>query len=258
MMMFLFKKVVGALFLPFTVCFLLLAIGMILLWVRTKKLAGIIVISLGVIFLGFMSYGWVPNWLLRPLEYKYPPLIKVDKLPKVKWIVVLGGGHRSDPRIPPSSQPSSASLCRLVEGIRLHHALPGTKLILSGGAILDPVSEAETMANMALAIGVSQENLSLETKSKDTEDQSEFIQKIVAKDPFILVTSAAHMPRSMGLFKRRGMNPIAAPTDFKIKERTQKGISPGDFYPSLEEMDKAQTAIYEYLGMSWAKLRGRI
>ena len=243
---------------PFTVCFLFLFVGMFLLWFRKNKTAGKIILSLGVILLALFSFSWVPDKLLRPLETKYPPLIKLNHLPKVKWIVVLGGGHHSDPRIPVSSRPSAASLCRLVEGIRLHHALPGTKLILSGGAIFDPATEAQSMADTALAIGVSQENLVLEIQSKDTEEQAEFIRKTIAREPFILVTSAAHMPRSVGLFKRVGMNPIPAPTDYKIKERPKKGVSPATFFPSLEEFDKAQTAVYEYLGMAWAKLRGRI
>ncbi len=59
--------------------------------------------------------------------------------------MVLGGGHASAPDLPANSQVNGATLGRLVEGVRLHRAIPGSKLLLSGGAVFDPVPEAEIM-----------------------------------------------------------------------------------------------------------------
>jgi len=83
-------------------------------------------------------------------------------------------------------------------------------------------------------------------------------KKIVGPDPFLLVTSAAHMPRSMALFRKQGMNPIPAPTGHQVKERQRGEISPGSFFPGIGELEKAEMAVYEYLGLAWVKIRGKI
>ena len=238
--------------------------GLLLLLFTRKQKAGKILLSIGVILFTFLSYPALSNIFLRRLEYQYPPLISTaasdfapdEVVPQVRWIVVLGGGHISDPNIPITSQLSGASLVRLIEAIRLHNQIPGSKLILSEGKVFDPVPGAETMAEVAKALGVKQEDLILESESKDTIDEARIIKSIVGNDKFILVTSALHMPRSMGMFKKLGMQPIPAPTGYIMKEK--QGISPGDFFPSSDELRKAEGVIYEYLGLLLAKLRGQI
>jgi uncharacterized SAM-binding protein YcdF (DUF218 family) len=256
--MFLFKKIVGPFFFPLSLCLEIFLIGLFLLWFTRKKTAGKILVSVGVILLILSSYGPFPDLLLKPLEYKYPPLLRVKDLPEIRWIVVLGGGHRSNPQLPANSQLSGASLTRLVEGIRLHHALPGSKLIVSGGALYDPVPEARVFSDAAQAIGVKSQNLILESLSRDTEEEARLIQKMVGKDAFVLVTSASHMPRAMGLFRKLGMHPIPAPTDYRVRESQEEEINPGMFFPGSMELQKTEAAVYEYLGLVWAKLRNRI
>jgi uncharacterized SAM-binding protein YcdF (DUF218 family) len=227
-----------------------------LLWFTHKQKLGKIVVSIGVVFLATLSYGAVSSILLQPLEYKYPPVLTAQGVRDVKWVVVLGGGHTSDPRIPSNSQLSDSSLSRLVEGIRLHRMLPDSELVLSGGSAFDPVPNAKVMADVARTVGVDDRDLLLESASKDTKDEAHLIREIVGQDRFILVTSASHMPRSMGLFKKLGMQPIPAPTDYWVKER--QGISPAMFFPSSNGLRKAERAFYEYLGLAWANLRGQI
>ena len=255
--MFLLKKIVAPLFFPVSLCVELLLLGLFLVWFTRKQKTGKIIISIGVILLCILSYGAFSDIFLQPLEYKYPPLLKLEDVHDIKWIVVLGGGHISDPRIPSTSQLSNASIARLAEGIRLYKMLPGSKLILSGGSAFDPVPNARILADVALAIGVDGQDLILESISRDTKDEARFIQEIVRNDRFVLVTSASHMPRSMALFERRGMHPIPAPTEHLAKE-SQKKISPGMFFPSADGLKKAERAFHEYLGLGWAWLMGQI
>ena len=262
--MFILKKFIGQLFFPVPLCLEILIAGLLLLLFTRKQKAGKIIISVGVILLTFLSYPALSNTFLRRLECQYPPFIPTvtsdfvpgEAVPQIRWIVVLGGGHISDPKIPITSQLAGASLVRLTEGIRLHNLMPGSKLVLSEGKVFDSVSGAETMAEVAKALGVKQEDLILESESKDTVDEARIIKSIVGNDKFILVTSASHMPRSMGMFKKLGMQPIPAPSGYIMKEK--QGISPGDFFPSSDELRKAEGVIYEYLGLLLAKLRGQI
>lgn len=246
----------GPLFFPLPLCLEILLIGLFLLWLTRKQKAGKIVVSIGAILLAIFSFGLISDALLRPLENKYPPQLEIDGISDVKWVVVLGGGHRSDPRVPVTSQISGDSLARLVEGIRLQRILPQSKLILSGGGAFDPVPIANIMADVALAIGVDKENFILEQSSKDTKDQAVLIKEIVGKERFALVTSASHMPRSMALFRKQNMNPIPVPTDHRVEE--SQGSSPRIFFPDATDIGKTERAFYEYLGIIWAKLRGQI
>lgn len=254
MFMFMLKKIVAHFFSPLSLCIELLLLGLFLLWFTRKQRAGKTIVSLGVILLCLFSYCAVSNIFLRPLEYEYPPLINPAEVHGIKWIVVLGGGHMSDPGIPATSRLSDASMARLVEGIRLYKMLPGSRLVLSGGRVFGLVPEAVIMADVARAIGVNGRDLVLESLSRDTKDEARLIQKIVGRDRFVLVTSAVHMPRSMALFAKRGMHPIPAPTEYLAAESR----GPAMFFPSADSLEKAERAFHEYLGLAWAKLRGQI
>lgn len=254
--MFLFKKMVGPLFYPLSLILGILLLGLLLLFLTRRQKTGKRVVLIGVLFLGLLSFEAVSDILLRPLEYKYPPLVSLDNIQNIKWIVVLGGTHASDPQLPVTSQLSNASLVRLVEGMRIYRGAPNSKLILSGGSPFEKVSNAKLMAEVALAMGVKEQDLILEDLSKDTEDEARLIQPMVGQERFILVTSASHMPRSMALFEKLGMHPIPAPTDHLVKKR--QALAPTRFYPTADGIWKAERAFYEYLGLAWAKLRGKI
>lgn len=255
--MFMIKKIVAPLFMPLSLCLELLLVGLFLLWFTRRQKAGKIVVSLGIALLMIFSYGAVSNILLKSLECKYPALNDINKYSDVKWVVVLGGGHISDPKLPANDQLSSSSLARLVEGIRIHKKLKNSRLILSGGRVFDSAPEAYTMAKAAVSLGIDASDLIQESMSKDTKDQAMHIKKIVEGERFILVTSAYHIPRSIALFKKHGMNPIPGPTDYLTKER-QGGISPGMFSPCADELRKVERAVHEYLGLAWAKIVGYI
>lgn len=262
--MFLFKKIVASLFSPLPLCLGILILGLSLPWFSRLRRAGKCIVLTGVVLLALLSYDITSDVFLRPLEYRYPcqvsdtitKLLANDVKVSLRWIVVLGGGHISDPQIPITAQISDESLVRLIEAIRLYRQVPGGKLVLSGGKAFDPVSDAEVMAKVASGLGVNKQDIILEEESKDTKDQARQIKKIVGGDRFVLVTSASHMPRAISLFKRQGMNPIPAPTGHLV--RKPQGFDPISFYPTSRGLHKIERAMHEYLGIAWARLRGQI
>ncbi|HUH67396.1 MAG TPA: ElyC/SanA/YdcF family protein [Syntrophales bacterium] len=262
--MFLVKKIVSPLFAPVSIVLEVFLLGLIFLLFTKKQKTGKAIIIVGVIVIALFGYGVFSDTLLVHLERQYTPLF-VDKnqsgpsyeaLRSVKWIVLLGGGNEPDPRFPVTSEITCESLARLAECIRIHRLIPGSKIILSGGATFQPPPEAETFARVAKIFQVDPREIVLEIKSRDTEEEAEFIRPIVGKDRFILVTSAYHMPRSMAIFRKAGLHPIPGPADFLVKE--SQGLHPIDFYPSAEGFMKAEYAMHEYLGLLWLKLRGAI
>lgn len=260
--MFLLKKIISPLFYPLPLCLILMICGLFLLWFTKRQKSGKILVSMGVIFMALLSYGAISDSLLGPLERTFPPLLMgktsgpVPFAQSVKWIVVLGGGHISDPGLPVTSQISFESLARLTEAVRLYRSLPGTKIILSGGAVFDPVSNARIYFKTARIMDVPARDLVLSDQARDTEEEARLIENLVGKDPLILVTSAYHMRRAMALFKKRGMDPTPAPAAHLVKERSDR--APGDFFPSPGGLQKTQMAVREYLSIIWSKFIGWI
>jgi uncharacterized SAM-binding protein YcdF (DUF218 family) len=252
--MFVLKKIVTLLLMPLTVCLGVLGVGILLLWMRRRIGAAKILLTLGFLVLAALSFSAVADQFIKPLESWYPPLLDTSPLKDVKWVVVLGGGHASSPELPPNAQVFNSSLSRLVEGIRIHRALPESKLILSGGAVFDPVPEAVTMAAVARMLGVIPDDMVLESQSQDTGQQSQFVQRIVQDDRCVLVTSAIHMPRAMLVFEQKGLRPIPAPTEFG--DWMRKETNPYRFFPRAGELRKVEAAFHEFLGLLWAKVTG--
>ena len=243
---------------PVPACLFLALLGLFFLWFTRRQKAGKVLVTISTLFLGLFSYSAVSDMLARPLEREYPPIAGFEAVKDVQWVVVLGGGSTVDPQLPLSTYLSDASLARLSEGVFIHNRLPETKLIMTGRSGFERFTPvAEVMADTAREWGVKPEDIVVEKKAADTKDHVIYVKEIVGDDPFILVTSASHMPRTMALFRKHGMEPIPAPTDYMVMER-EGGLTPGVFFPSAGGLEKAGTAIHEYLGMVWAKLRSQI
>lgn len=262
--MFLFKKIVSHLLSPLTFCLGVQLLGLFLFYFTRKRRHGIILVSIGTLTLGLLSYGPVPNALLGFLEHQNPALlmdstykaelIKAGQYPK--WVVVLGGGTYSDSSLPVNSQLSNGSLIRLIETLRVKKMFPEARIVIAGGSLFGRPPDSEIMAKVAFDLGVSSKDVILVSDAKDTKDQARRVKSIIGRDPHILVTSASHMPRTLLLFRKLQMLPIPAPTGYLVR---QKGnTSPGIFFPNASALSKVEVALHEYLGIIWAKIRNQI
>jgi len=251
--MFVLKKMIAPLLMPVVLIAGIFICGVLLLHRYRLQKAGKIVIIIRLAALLLTRQSLVANYLLQKLENDYPQLTDLSDFSEVKWVVVLGGGQSSSTHLLPTAQLSNASIARLVEGIRIHRMIHGSKLLLSGGIVYDPKPKAETMAEVATSIGVPASHIVLETESKDTKDQAMRVKEIIGANRFILVTSAAHMPRAMALFQGAGMVPVPAPIDFWVKETSNRDWR--RFFPSTQALRKMQRGLHEYIGIGWAKIR---
>ncbi len=232
---------------PLPLGFVLLALAGVMIWSGWRKRGATLICAvLGVWLL--LSLTPVVNKLVSPLEFTYPRYANQA----VDAVVVLGGYHRSDARTPLSSLLSSTSLNRLVEGVMILQQQPGTRLALSGYAGDDRISNARAMGQMAQALGVPAARIVLAESPKDTAEEAEHWAKVFDGQRVALVTSAMHMPRAVYLFAQHGLNVVPAPTRF---------LSAGDrlydwrsWVPSAHNLEHAQQAWHEYLGLLWARL----
>ena len=254
---FYFRKLLSAYTLPLPLALTVILIGLLLAWWYKK--AGLITALVGWAALFLFSLTPVSNGLTNTLESSYKPLLRVA--PGVRYIVVLGGGVRVNPDITPANtQLASSSLSRLIEGIRLYRLMQrqnqAAKLILSGGSIFNSPRESGVMRNTAVMLGVPRSDLILERGSKNTYQEAHFLKKTLGKRPFILVTSATHMRRSLALFRAAGTRPIPAPTQYRSKNG--EFIAGKHFIPSSKSLVNDDISIHEFLGMLWAHANDQV
>lgn len=255
--MFVLKKIISEFFMPVPIVLGLLIVGLILLRSKRRQAVGRVALAIGTIVLLLAGYGILSDAALKKLEYRYPVLnIEAAREAGVKWVVVLAGAHDSDERLPATSQLAPETQARLIEGIRIYRSLPGARLIVSGGKVFDSRTSAELMAGLAKELGVDSNDIVLEDRSKDTRSEAVFLKPVLGKQPFVLVTSAYHMPRSMGLFRALGMQPIPAPSCHNIHHARK--ITPHSFFPDAKGVRASELVLHEVLGILGAKGMGQL
>lgn len=251
---FVLKKIIGALLMPLSVCLLFFALGFLHIFLRRLRDA-VAPFAIGTALLYVFSLNTVAAWLMEPLEQRHPALNLSDPAvagTPVKWVVVLGSGHHTNPLLPPTAMLEEAALFRLAEGLRVAGHFQEAVLILSGGAIKDEQPNARVMAKAALGLGFDPGRIILADKTMDTHDEAVQIKSIVGDDPFVLVTSASHMPRSVKLFRHEGLRPLPAPAYYRCRGESEYLL------PRAVNIETCHLAVHEYLGLAWSFLRGQI
>lgn len=261
-MLFTLKKFVSFWLMPLPFCLALLAAG---LWLgrrpRHARLGRALLIT-GTGLLLLFSNKTVSVWLMEPLEARYPaiPELRPDtplpaELASCRFVVVLGGGHSDMLGLPAASKLSTSGLGRIVEGVRLLRMLPGARLVVSGPAIPPHPSHAEVLATAAESLGIERTRIIRIDSAFDTEDESIAVRRIVGDDPFALVTTAWHMPRSVALFRQAGLSPLPCPADFTAKPSPE--FRWVDLLWDPESLGRSTWAIRERIGYLWIWLRGK-
>ena len=250
-MFFTLKKVVGGLLLPLPFLLLLMALAIILLWFTRWQKTAKSLLTAGWLMLLLLSLQPVADGLLKPIEETYPTRQKNEG---VDYIVVLGGGYTWNPQWAPSSNLFANNLPRVTEAVRLWRTYPEAKLVFTGAAALgNPVTTAAAGARVAESLGVPKANIITLDKARDTEDEAQAVAELIGQQPFILVTSASHLPRAMVFFNQAGLHPLPAPAN---QLAIDSPLNPWETaFPSPTWLMHSDRAIYETVGSLWQKLR---
>ncbi|MBN2816023.1 MAG: YdcF family protein [Campylobacterales bacterium] len=249
---FFLKKFISFFVEPLGIVLLLFSLGVYFMYARKERVAKLFSIT-GLVALFLFSYPPFANALVEILEDKYPKFlyVNVHSSEDIEYIHVLGGGHTTDETQPISSQLSDASTKRVLEGVLIARNMKNTQLIFTGFAGKTDTPTAIMNARLASALGIKKERMLINVLPKDTLEEALYAQSIIGEKPFLLVTSATHMPRAMQLFESLGMHPIAAPTDFHKEKFLGYMVAPDAFYFRVSTI-----AIHEYIGLLWNTLKG--
>ena len=204
----------------------------------------------GMLVLGLLGFSAVPDALLGSLEgqYKAPTLTQSNPY---AGIIVLGGATGSPGIFKAHGQvPLGDAAERMTLPISLMSKFPNFELIFSGGeGRLMPTgtTEAEIAKVFYEEQGVDMKRVTLESQARTTRENAIRVAALLGercKQPWLLVTSAWHMPRSMAEFQAVGCNVTAYPVDFRTGEETS-----WTEYSMAGSLMAWQTALHEYLGM---------
>lgn len=241
-MMHVIKSLVSVFANPLIVGLALATIAAIAGWRRQRRLMiGLLVAAVLEVYVS--AVGLIGSLLLLPLEQRYGPLTDDGPLPQVSYVVVLGSGYQPHDHVPITAALDLEGLLRIVEGVRLVRQLADARLVVSGGAERGRSPPACGYAQLAQALGIDSRWLIILDRPIDTSSEAREVSSVLRSAPFLLVTSAWHMPRAMRLMQRAGAHPIPAPTG-------QDRLDWSDWLPSAGGLGKTEKALHEYIGLA--------
>ena len=256
-MFFVLSKTAGFFALPSNLFMSIGIAGLVLLCTRFVRLASWLVVTSLVLFaiVGISPLGYA---LLLPLEQRFPPWDPSRGPPD--GIVVLGGSILPDVSAARGVVKLDDAAERITATVELARRYPNARIIFSGGSaalMFDQLPEAPFAVKELEALGVARERITAEEQSRNTVENAVFSRLIANPKPgerWLLVTSAFHMPRAMGVFRAAGF-PVEA---YAVDWRARGPVDLLKLSSSLSEgLTRTDTAVHEWVGLVAYRLTGR-
>jgi uncharacterized SAM-binding protein YcdF (DUF218 family) len=212
----------------------------------------------GVLLLLLFGYSPAGSVLLLSLSERFPAWQSDGRDPD--GIIVLGGAIDSEASAARHALEMDSSAERIVAMLELARRFPKARIVFSGGSgnlILNSVPEAPIAGELLDRFGVAPDRIVLESKSRTTEENAVFTRQLVAPKPgerWLLVTSAFHMPRSIGSFRAAGFDVEAYPVDWRTRGWDDAALP---FERLSAGLARTDLAVHEWIGLMAYRLGGR-
>ncbi len=256
-MFFSVSKILGFFTVPSNAAAMLCALGVLLLATRFRKAAARI-LTLGVVLLLVIGFSPLGNWLLLPLSERFPAWSAAGRPPD--GIIVLGGAIDAETSQARGSLEMDSSAERIVAMLQLARRYPSARIVFSGGSanlMETPVPEAPIAGDLLEDFGTPRSRIVLESESRTTAENAAFTRKLISPKPgerWLLVTSAFHMPRAIGAFRKVGLDVEAYPVDW----RTRGWNDALTLFTTLSAgLARTDVAIHEWVGLIVYRATGR-
>lgn len=210
------------------------------------------------ILLALAAFSPLGNLLLYPLESRFPPWDPSRGAPD--GIIVLGGSIDTDLSAAHRTPVVAHAADRLFAPAELARRYPNTRIVFTGGTanlVSTDSREADYSAPILENLGIAKQRSILERDSRNTYENAIFTKQLVAPkagERWLLVTSAFHMPRSMGIFRKAGFDVEAYPVDWRMGGRD-------DLFSftnvGTDGLGRTEVAVREWIGLVAYRLMGR-
>lgn len=241
---------------PDSLFLIFLTLSLLLLLFRQTTKAGILLFLLtaGTLFLSFYSVGDV---MLHRLETRFrhnPPLPE-----HIDGIIVLGGMIHPETSVSWQQLETNDFHERLSSFLLLAREYPDARLIFSGGNAntdRDKPTEGQVAESYLIRAGITPERLLIENRSRNTAENASYTKQLAnpgANENWLLITSAFHMPRAVGVFCKQNWKVIPYPVDHQT---VPANLSPSGFNLMIHA-NKLVMASHEWAGLLAYYLSGK-
>ena len=256
-MFFALSKTLGVLLQPIDFVVLGGLIGLLLGLIGFAR-AGRAIAAAALLILALFCFSPLSALLLGPLEDRFPQA--PSDMPAPDGIVVLGGSINEDVSEARGQPVIPDAAARLTVGVALSRLYPNARLVFTGGSSDlrgKRLDEARGVHDLWRSLGVPEERMTFESASRNTYENATLTKALVepkSGQRWLLVTSAAHMPRSMGIFRSIGWPMIAYPVDYWTYGDRRDWRWTADAVDSLRMLD---IALHEWTGLVAYRATGK-
>jgi uncharacterized SAM-binding protein YcdF (DUF218 family) len=255
---FFLSKTLGIMALPTNFLIEIGLLGVALTATRFARLGRrLMVVSL--VLFAICAFSPLGSWLLYPLESRFPRWNAAGGAPD--GIVVLGGSIDADLSMAHDATVVQGAADRIFAAAALARKYPNARVIFSGGSaklVSNGAREADYVASLFESLGIPGTRLLMERRSRNTQENAEFSRALAMPKPgerWLLITSAFHMPRSVGVFRKAGFEVEPDPVDWRIGGRADLLTFPA---VAAEGLGHTDTGLREWLGLIVYRATGRI
>jgi len=250
------KKFFLFLFYPSTLIFIFLLLVSVYVVLEKRRGRRRFLLFLAIFLYYLSSTPFFPYLLLKHLEKNYSPPSK-EEIKKIKKIVVLTGRIYGSKTLSLEERFSRETLVRFLKALELKKEYPDKEIILLGGSYEDKENKGATYLKKLA------EKFGFKVKALDTPLDTITSAKVLkdylsrtdnSNTPFLLLTSAYHLPRAIYLFKKEGLNPIPYPTNYHYK-LCKPSFSIWEFFPHNLYLNLTNRAAHEYLAFGFYKIK---
>lgn len=239
---------------PSNLAAILAALGLLALLFRWRILGRRLLVASALVI---VLFGLIPGGqlILYPLEERF---VRPDEaaVAEAAGIIVLGGAEKPYLTSVRNEPALSDNALRLVAAADLANRYPEKPLYYTGGIAAENGTDEADVAALAFAwMGLAPERVTLERESRNTHTNATETRKLIEPGdaPWILVTSAYHMPRAVGAFRAAGWNVVPYPVGYRTRPSGRLSNRPVDVATRLREAD---LAVHEWMGLAIYRLRG--
>jgi uncharacterized SAM-binding protein YcdF (DUF218 family) len=257
-MFFVLSKTLGVFLVPSNLIIASGALGLGLIFSKRGRI-GAWLLACCVAALLMFGFSPIGALMLLPLEERFPPWS--PNVGDPAGIVVLGGGVDPELTTARGTPAMNSSGARIVVAAELAKRYPKARLVYVGGnssLLSAKLSEADVAAAIFSKLGIPDDRLQLERKSRNTDENVRLSKQLVDPKPgerWVLVTSASHVPRAMGLFRKAGFTLDPYPVDWRTSGWSDAYKLQTDWMSGLDLTDRAA---HEWLGLIAYRLTGKI
>lgn len=253
-MFFVLSKVLTIVIVPSHLLFIIAITGVVLLATRFRK-TGLRLLVASVLVTGAIWLLPIGTALTLPLEMRFPAWTPTQGAPT--GMIVLGGAINPKVSAAHGQIALNGSAERLTSAVALARKYPNARIVFSGGNpnLIGGQPEAGFALRFFEEFGVPNDRVTIELQSRNTVENAIFSKLLIAPKPgerWLLITTAMHMPRAIGVFREVGFPIEAYPVDYRLTGRRDLwALGSGG-------IGVTDAAVHEWLGLVAYRLTGRI